>query len=236
MIDAWINAFYRLLNSLGYTHPVHPTLVHTTIGLIIGALVFASAALLFKKKRLAQTARDCTILAFLFLFPVTLFGYIDWQHFFNGARLFPIAMKLILTGILLVLLIIGLFVGSKGRQGAKGLLAIYTLCFFMVVGLGYYGAQLVYPGKEQTTPTTYKAGERIFLTNCSGCHPQGGNMLKPQVPLINSPKLRDLKGFVAYIRKPIAPMPAFGPLQITDQQADELYQYIVRVLEKRKAS
>jgi uncharacterized membrane protein len=235
MITAWINSFYALLNMLGYGHPVHPALVHMPIGLTIGAFVFAWTAFLFKKKQLAQTARYCGILAFIFLFPAVLFGYMDWQHFFQGAWLMPIEVKLILAAILLILQVIGLFVGSKGRAGAKSLLAVYTLGFFMVVGLGYYGAQLVYTSKAQATPQTYKAGERIFLTNCSSCHPHGGNVLKPQVPLIGSPKLKDLKSFVGYIRKPIAPMPAFSPSRLSDQQADELYQYITHVLEKEKA-
>jgi uncharacterized membrane protein len=234
MTDAWINSFYGFLNSLGYSHPVHPALVHMPIGLVIGAFVFAWVAFLFKKKPLAQTARYCSILSFLFLFPAMLFGYMDWRHFFSGAWLLPIEVKLILAGILLVFQVIGLFLGSKGRVGAKGLLAIYTLCFFMVVGLGYYGAQLVYAGKEQAAPVTYKAGEQLFLVNCSSCHPHGSNVVKPTVPLINSPKLKDLKTFTGYIRNPIPPMPVFNQSHITNQQANELYQYITNVLEKGK--
>jgi uncharacterized membrane protein len=234
MIDSMINAFYGFLNSLGYSHPVHPTIVHMTIGLVVAALIFSWVAFLFKKKQLYQTARYCSILAFLFWFPVVFFGLTDWLHFFNGAWLYEIEVKFILAGILLVLLAIGLFVGSKGRQGSKLLLVLYTLSFFTVVGLGYFGAQLVYTSKAQATPQTYKAGEQIFLASCSGCHPHGGNVIKPTVPVINAPKMRDLKTFVAYLRHPIAPMPAFNASQISDQQAEELYQYIVKVLEKQK--
>jgi uncharacterized membrane protein len=235
MIDSWINAFYRFLNSLGYSHPIHPALVHMPIGLVIGAFVFAWSALLFKRKPLAQAARYCSILSFLFLLPAMLFGFMDWRHFFHGALLFPIDMKLILAGILLVLQVIGLFLGSKGRVGARGLLVVYTLCFFMVVGLGYFGAQLVYADKTQASPETYKAGEQIFLANCSSCHPRGGNVIKPQVPLINSPKLKDLKTFIGLIRHPVPPMPVFSPSKLSDQQAGELYQYITNVLEKEKS-
>lgn len=235
MIDAWINAFYGFLNSLGYSHPIHPALVHMPIGLAIGAFVFAWIALLFKKKALAQSARYCSILSFLFLFPAMLFGFMDWRHFFNGAWLVPIDIKLILAGILLVLQVIGLFLGSKGRVGARSLLVVYTLCLVMVVGLGYFGAQLVYAGKAQATPEQYKAGERIFLANCSVCHPHGGNVIKPTVPIINSPKLKDLKTFIKWIRHPVPPMPIFSPSKLSDQQADELYQYVVQVLEKEKS-
>ena len=234
MIDALIDALYRFLNSLGYSHPLHPVFVHMTIGLTVGAFVFAWVALLFKKRPLAQSARYCSILSFLFLLPAMLFGYMDWRHFFQGAWLVPIDMKLILAGILLIIQAIGLFLGSKGRIWAKGLLVTYTLCFFTVVGLGYFGAQLVYAGRAEATPETYKTGERIFLANCNSCHPHGGNVVKPQKPLRGSPKLKDLKTFIGQIRHPVPPMPVFSPSKLSDEQAGELYQYVVHVLEKGK--
>ena len=235
MIDAWIDAVYRFLSSLGYPHPLHPALVHMPIGLTMGAFVFASVALLFnKKKQLVLAARYCAILALLFWFPAVLFGLMDWRHFFHGAWLSPITVKLVLAGVLLILQVIGLFLGSKGREKARGLLAIYSLCLLTAIGLGYFGAQLVYTNKAQAAPEQYKAGERIFLANCSVCHPQGGNIIKPDKPLISAPELKELKTFIGRIRHPVAPMPAFGPSQITDQQADELYRYIVNVLERQK--
>jgi len=234
MIDAWIDSLYRFLSNVGYAHPLHPAFVHMPIGLVMGAFVFAWAALLFKKKALAQSARYCAILALLFWFPAMLFGFMDWRHFFNGAWLFSIDMKLVLAGILLVLQVIGLFLGSKGRVGARSLLVVYSLCFFMVVGLGFFGAQLVYPSKAQATPEQYKAGERIFLANCSACHPQGGNVIKPDKPLINSPKLKDLKTFIKWVRNPDPPMPVYSPSKVSDQEAGELYQYVVHALERQK--
>ena len=231
MIDAWINVLYRFLNSLGYSHPIHPALVHMPIGLVIGAFAFAWIALLFRKQPLTRSARHCIALALFFWFPVVLFGLTDWQHFFNGAWLFQIKIKLILAAILFVLLTIGFLIGSKGREGAKGLLVVYTLIFLNVVGLGYFGAQLVYPSKGQAAPEKYKAGGQIFQAQCSGC---GGNVINPQMPLINAPELKDPKTFIGYIRNPTPPMPVFTPSQISDRQAHELYGYIVNVLKKRK--
>lgn len=236
MIASWIDAFYRFLNSLGYIHPVHPALVHMPIGLGIGALVFGWFARLSKgtRKSLQLAARYCSVLASLFWFPVVLFGLTDWQHFFNAAWLFQIKIKLILAATLFVLLTISFFIGSKGREGAKGLLVVYTLIFFNVVGSGYFGGQLVYAGKGQAASEKYKAGGQIFQTRCSGCHPSGGNVINPQMPLINAPKLKDPKAFIGYIRNPTPPMPVFTPSQISDRQAHELYDYIVNVLKKRK--
>jgi uncharacterized membrane protein len=234
MIDAWIDSLYRFLSNVGYAHPLHPALVHMPIGLVMGAFVFAWAALLFKGRQLALSARYCAILAFLFWFPTVLFGFMDWRHFYPGAWLSPITVKLVLAGILLILLVIGLFLGSKGRVGARSLLVVYSLCFFMVVGLGFFGAQLVYAGKAQAAPEKYKAGERIFLTNCSACHPQGGNVIKPQLPIHGSPRLKDLKTFIKWIRHPDPPMPVFSPSKLADQEAGELYQYAVHALERQK--
>lgn len=234
MIDAWIDSLYRFLSNVGYAHPLHPALVHMPIGLVMGAFVFAWAALLFKKKALVQSARYCAILALLFWFPAVLFGVMDWRHFFNGAWLSPITVKLVLAGILLILLVIGLVLGSKGREGSRGLLAIYSLCLLTAIGLGYFGAQLVYVGKAQATPEQYKAGERVFLANCSVCHPQGGNVIKPQMPIYGSPRLKDLKTFIKWIRHPDPPMPVFSPSKLSDQEAGELYQYAVHALERQK--
>jgi mono/diheme cytochrome c family protein len=234
MVDSWIDSFYRFVRGLGYPHPIHPALVHMAIGLVVGAFVFVWVALLFARPPVARTARHCTILAFLFWFPVVLFGLMDWQHFLRGAWLFPIKMKLILTGILFVLVSTGLFLGSKGKEGARALLVVYTLSFLTVVGLGWFGAQLVYTNAAQPASEPYRAGERIFQERCNGCHPHGGNVIKPQMPIINSPELKDPTTFTGYIRHPIAPMPVFSPAQISDQQADELYQYLVHVLEKQK--
>jgi uncharacterized membrane protein len=233
VIDSWIDSFYRIVNSLGYPHPIHPALVHMSIGLTVGAFVFAWVALLFKRPSAARTARHCMLLAFLFWFPVVLFGLMDWQHFLKGTWPFPIKMKLILAGILLVLALIALFLGSKGREGARALLVVYTLSFLTAVGLGWFGAELVYANRTLPIAETYKAGERIFQARCSGCHPSGGNVVNPRVPIINSPKLRNPASFTGYIRHPLPPMPAFSRAQVSDQEADELYRYIVHVLEKR---
>jgi mono/diheme cytochrome c family protein len=36
-----IDAVYKTLNGLGYTHPLHPTLTRIVMGLVIGGFVFA---------------------------------------------------------------------------------------------------------------------------------------------------------------------------------------------------
>jgi uncharacterized membrane protein len=236
MVDSWINSFYQFMNGLGYSHPIHPALVHMPIGLVVGAFVFGWLAVLFNRERLARSASHCALLAFLFWFPVVLLGLMDWQHFLGGAWMTLIELKMGLAGILFILLVIVLLFTLKKGVNSKGALAGYTLCFFTVVFLGYFGGQLVYGGKTQTATKEYKAGEKIFHADCSSCHPHGGNVIKPSMPVRNSPRLKDLDTFISWIRHPNPPMPPFSESKVSQSQAKELYEYIVNVLDHASES
>ena len=72
-------------------------------------------------------------------------------------------------------------------------------------------------------------GRETFQTNCSSCHPKGGNVIKPDKPIKDSKQLANAKAFLGWIRKPVAPMPSFPAERISDQQAAELYSYIITV-------
>jgi uncharacterized membrane protein len=231
------NFVYELLARLGYTHPIHPTEVHMPIGLVVGAFVFVWIAVLFHRKNLASTARHCVILAAIWVFPTMLFGVMDWQHYYAGAMLFPIKVKMILGPTLTVLLWIAVILGYKKGAEYKPVVAIYCACFVIVVILGYFGGQLTYGSKGPAPPENVKAGAKVFSANCKGCHPNGGNILKPNLPLRSAPQLAEFKSFEGFIRDPKMPdgsagaMPAFAPAKISDQQAKELYNYIVHVIE-----
>jgi len=75
-------------------------------------------------------------------------------------------------------------------------------------------------------------GAEIFNLNCSRCHPNGGNIIVPDLPLSGSGKLSDFKTFLTFIRNPKMPdgsegvMPAFSQRHISDKEAKTLYQYI----------
>ena len=102
----------------------------------------------------------------------------------------------------------------------------------VVVLLGWYGARLVYGDKPQAGPVDQKVGAKIFAAHCNACHANGGNKIKPDKPLKNSPDLKTVNTFIALIRKPDAPMPAFPPAQISDREAKELYDYIVKEINR----
>jgi len=126
--------------------------------------------------------------------------------------------------------------GFKKGAESKAVLAIYCLCFVTVIILGYFGGQLVYGVKAPAPSADVKAGAEIFSANCKGCHPSGGNIIKPNLPLRSAPQLADFKSFEGFIRDPKMPdgstgvMPAFTTTKISAQQAKELYDYIGRVI------
>jgi len=226
-----IEFLYVVLEKIGYVHPIHPPLTHIPMGLIFGAFIFALIALLLRRPIMPQLAYNRIILlALIFLFPTALFGYTDWKHFYEGAWLSPIKIKLVLTGLLIVFLFVALMVGRKAKAETKGTLAIYTLCFLIVIVLGYFGGQLVFEGEGRplTVPMRFMAGEKLFATHCNDCHPHGED-------IFNAPQLSDYNNFRAYLRNPKGDMPAFPPEKISDAQAMKLYQYITKVLEKSKS-
>ncbi len=230
------DSIYDLLERIGYLHPIHPAMTHMPIGLVVGALFLAGAALLFKRPRLMPSAYHALVVAFVFWFPTALFGYLDWRRHYAGAMLHPIVMKLILAGLLLILLGAGLILGARKHPDLRLMVPIYVLSFATVCGLGFYGGQLVYTGATPAGPASYREGERLFDANCSGCHANGGNLIAPNLPLSGAPQLADPDSFRAFLRAPARPdgkpgaMPAFPPGTLSDRQARALYDYVNKAI------
>lgn len=168
-----IETVYRLLAKIGYTHPIHPTLTHLVMGLVIGGFVFGVVAWLLKRPSVARTARHCMILALIALLPTALFGYMDWEHLYGGVWLFPIKMKLALGSVLLVLLFIAVTIRRQEERWSKGVITIYALCLVTVIGTGYFGGELVYGKKAQVGEPKQgiaREGATVFHQNCAVCH------------------------------------------------------------------
>lgn len=172
-----MESLYAYLNNLGYTHPLHPPWTYLPMGLILGALVFRLVALLPGGGKFAVTARHCLTLAFAAVFPTILFGYFDWQHFYAGRWMFPVRMKLALAAVLLLLLLFTVM--SLYRRLPAGDLRIFgchVLCFLVIVGIGYYGGELVFGtprenAGEKEKPAAGFAGVRSILErHCTSCH------------------------------------------------------------------
>jgi uncharacterized membrane protein len=164
---------YQALAKIGYTHPIHPAITHVPLGLTIGGFVFDIAARFLKRPVLTQTAQHCMVLALISILPTMFLGYLDWQHFYGGAWLFPIKMKLLLAGMLLIFLSTVVILDLKLERNSKFIILIYTFCLVMVIGLGYFGGELVYGSKTVESDIAegpVVEGARIFNESCSVCH------------------------------------------------------------------
>lgn len=184
-MQSFTEAFYKFLQSMGYTHPVHPIFTYVPIGGVISALIFCLVALIWKRHSQAVTARHCIVLAFIFVFPTILLGYMDWQYFHGGSWLFAFKMKIILAAVLTILLFIAVLLHRKLEPDSKIVLFVYFLCFFTVTGLGYYGGEIVFGTqtrhdhehdghKEDSGKSDEKASfaqvSEIFDQSCVMCH------------------------------------------------------------------
>ena len=232
------DSFYAFLDRLGYLHPIHPAMTHMPIGLVVGSLFLGTAGWLSHRSVLVRSAYYTLVLALLFWFPTILFGLMDWQRYYAGAWLFPFKMKLILASVLFLLLLSGVLLGYRDQTRIKRLLPIYLLCFMNVTALGYFGGQLVYGGRTPSGSEAFRTGERLFDSNCSGCHAHGGNAILSNYPLRSAPQLDKLEDFRQFVRNPRlssgakGPMPAFPPARLSDSQVSDLYDYIVHAIEK----
>jgi uncharacterized membrane protein len=236
-----IDSFYELLTRIGFTDPPHALLTHMPIGLITGALLFFLVAVIFRRKVLVPTARHVFILAFIFIFPTILFGVLDWLHYFQGQLIQPIKFKIGLAAAVLVITGAGVILGSELKVPTIPQMVLYALAFVCVVGLGYFGAKMVYGGWSGEGATgdapegqeaAFASGSEVFAANCQACHPKGGNVVDPNLPLKGSKRLASLKAFTAFIRAPAMPdgspgsMPSFGQELISGQQAEDLHLYV----------
>lgn len=231
-----VDYFYDVLAKFGYIHPVHPPLTHGPIGAVIVACLFSIAVRRWPTKNLLQSAYYALIIAFLLYFPTVLAGILDWQHYFYGALIFPIIMKIVLAASLLLLLSVSLWAGRKPQTPFWLMQSLYSLCLFNVLGLGYFGGQLVYEGRTPEAGEAYSVGRQIFIKRCSGCHVNGGNILYPNLPLRSAPQLASFDEFLAFIRNPHlpngekGPMPVFTPGKLSDAEARKLYEYVLNGL------
>ena len=168
-----MESVYQTLAKIGYNHPLHPTLTHLVMGLVMGAFIFVLMASFFRRESLARTAWRCMVLAVIALLPTAVLGYGDWQHRFGGDLIFPITMKLILAGLLLVLLVVAIFLGFRAENGSKNVVITYAVCLLIVIGIGYFGGELVY-GERAPQATAdqglVREGALVFTQSCSACH------------------------------------------------------------------
>jgi uncharacterized membrane protein len=225
-----IDFIYRVLEKLGYSEPLHPVMVHISMGLLMSAFVFVVVARILGKSIFSRKGYyRILLLSLIFSFPAVFFGYTDWQHHYGGAWLVPIEVKLTLSGVLLILQVGGLIYLRAHEGESPGALMILALCFLTVLGLGYFGGRLSFGERPTTAPVAvvqFQAGENLYAANCKSCHPGATDIL-------NSARFADYRTFVSFIRNPkgpggaSSPMPPVPPGEISDDGAMKLYHYLI---------
>lgn len=226
-----ISTFYEALANIGYTHPLHPAVTHIPVGLIIGGFVFALTGTILKRPSLTKSARHCFWLALLALPVAALFGLMDWQHFYAGAWLMPVIMKMVLAAVLLVLLIVTLIPFRE-----KVPLVFYCLCLFIVIGIGFFGGELVYGNrgtKETPKNARIEKGAAFFAQNCAMCHysdrpdtrigPGLKDLFKNNKLPISGKPVTD-ESVKSQIKTPFDKMPAFA--DIREEELGALIEYL----------
>jgi mono/diheme cytochrome c family protein len=129
----------------------------------------------------------------------------------------------------------------KNIGGLMSKSVVYFLCIVSVICLGYFGGQLVFADKVADASEGLKNGEKLYAVNCGSCHPNGGNLIKPSLPVVNSPMLKTLDTFINYSRNPKRPdgspstMPAFSKEKLSDKEMKQIYQHIIDSLATKRS-
>jgi uncharacterized membrane protein len=237
-----IDKIYQLLNNMGYAHPLHPALTHAPVGAVIIAFCLMAVGLLWRRPNLFSSAYHALTVGFVLLIPTVILGILDWQHYYAGAWVFPIQMKVALASLLFILLSITLIVGRNSKVHPATMMCLCTFCLFNVMGLGFFGGELVFADRKLGVTKDFQAGQNVFLNHCAGCHINGGNVFFPNMPLRSAPQLKSFETFLAFVRNPTlrngkkGPMPNFTSGKLSDQQVRELHGYIVNKLAKPESS
>ncbi|MDD2767519.1 MAG: c-type cytochrome [Methylococcus sp.] len=202
----------------------------------------AAAALVTKERKFLRSAYHVAVMAFASSFFVALAGIMDWRRFYGGAWLLEIEVKMVLAGLFVVLLLLTLLLGRLQESRPAVMFVFYGLCALNVLGLGFFGGQLVYRGFAPEAPERFRSGRNVFESHCSGCHRRGENIIEPTLPLRSAPQLKNFGDFLAFVRNPrlpdgsIGPMPRFSADRLSDEACRQLYDYLYFAFVTQKRS
>ncbi len=146
-VNAVANLFYGkhgLFELFHYDHPIHPLLVHVTIGSITTAFLLAYVGWIFNKPALYTSARHVIVISFVAYFFTAAFGLMDWQHVYQHAWGPNIEMKLIFAPLLFLWLLGIVISNRRAGPGSLSSKILYLAAFVDVVFLGYFGGNIVY--------------------------------------------------------------------------------------------
>jgi cytochrome c6 len=76
------------------------------------------------------------------------------------------------------------------------------------------------------------AGKDLFLKHCAACHPEGGNIINPQKTLHKKDraanKITSAKDIIGKMRNPGPGMTPFDNKTVSDKEAKEIAEYILK--------
>jgi uncharacterized membrane protein/cytochrome c5 len=233
-----IERIYGFLQGIGYNHPIHPALTHIVVGTTIAAFIFMLLARLTHNAAYLQSARHCTGLALVFTPIVALAGFLDWQQLFSGAWLWPIRIKIGLAALLLTVLILAQVVNKNRIVASGGMIAMGMISLAVVIGLGYFGGELVYGQRPLASstdqrPVLVEEGKALFQAKCSFCHFTDSRTTKvgPGLQHLFEWERLPTSGWPAaeenirrQIVEPFAGMPAFDSL--SERELDAVIAYL----------
>lgn len=186
----------------GYTHPLHPPMTSITLGMVVGAFTFEAIGLALGRPNLEISARHCIVFALAAFLPTIVLGYADWHHYYHGALLEPIKMKMALASVLLILLAGAFSAGRNASHRRSVILTFYALCLLTVGGLGFFGGELVFGSKPSAAAALQgnaDRGKSLFEAKCTGCHYSASTETKMGP---------GLKGIFARSTLPVSGLPA----------------------------
>ena len=86
------------------------------------------------------------------------------------------------------------------------------------------------PATTSATADMAKTGEALFKQHCASCHPDGGNIIKPEYTLqaksLAAHKISTLEDIVKIMRNPESGMTKFDEATIPEKDAMEIARYI----------
>ncbi len=225
-------------------HPIHSIFVHFPAGLIPIAILFF--LIFLYTRRIFFERISITLLGFslIFLGFAISTGVYDWYSRYMFF-MFPIIIIKIFLSIILVLLIVLIWnIRNKHAKNNSisalsnnyGYILLFLLLFPVVLVIGYFGGNLVYPSELDSKGDMVRIGSKIYINKCYACHPYGQGIYDPLIfpgskesfgsAAIIQSKFFDNKDMVLkYIRNP-KKMPKLSEEQISNSDFNYIYEYL----------
>ncbi len=105
------------------------------------------------------------------------------------------------------------------------------ICYLVVVATG-----IVCLAALPAISSSEKSGEALFKQHCAVCHPDGGNVVNPAKTLHKKDRdannVKTANDIIHRMRKPGPGMTMFDQKMISDKEAKEIAEYVLKTFNK----